>query len=107
MIEEGHFTFSEKVVGKRLVTLLNINFYHNKEKRYLFYIVARKDNVFLFKNNATITMFGGLNNLILIRCFLLNSIFGMAFGWMYQKLGLQYAMIAHALGHVILVYFLL
>lgn len=53
-------------------------------------------------------MFGGLNNLIMVRSFLLYSILGMVFGWVYQNLGLQYAMIVHALGqgihHVILVY---
>ncbi|MFT9820331.1 type II CAAX prenyl endopeptidase Rce1 family protein [Lysinibacillus sp. NPDC056185] len=60
---------------------------------------------------ATVAMFGGLNTLVLVRCFLLNGISGMVFGWLYQKLGLQYAMMAHALGHafhhVIFVYFLL
>ncbi|MEI4622609.1 CPBP family intramembrane glutamic endopeptidase [Bacillus cereus] len=50
---------------------------------------------------ATILTFGALNTLLLIRCFLLNGIFGMIFGWLYQKMGLQYAIIAHALVHAI------
>lgn len=49
---------------------------------------------------ATITFWGRLDTLILIRCFLLNGIPGIIFGWLYWKLGLQYAMIAHAFTHV-------
>jgi len=78
------------------------------------FVVANIVSALLFAAGhipATITMFGGLNALILLRCFLLNGIFGMVFGWLYRKLGLQYAMIAHALchiiPHVILVCFLL
>ncbi|MGG2134530.1 CPBP family intramembrane glutamic endopeptidase [Bacillus sp. S2(2024)] len=68
------------------------------------FVVANIVSALLFAAGhipATITMFGGLNALILLRCFLLNGILGMVFGWLYRKLGLQYAMIAHALCHVI------
>lgn len=51
---------------------------------------------------ATMITFGHLDSFILIRCFLLNGIPGIIFGWLYWKLGLQYAMIAHALTHIIL-----
>lgn len=49
---------------------------------------------------ATVTMFGHLNSLILIRCFILNGSFGIIFGRLYRKYGIQYAMIAHALTHL-------
>ncbi|HFU7090025.1 TPA: CPBP family intramembrane glutamic endopeptidase [Bacillus cereus] len=50
---------------------------------------------------GTIVMFGGLNGLILMRCLLLNGIFGVIFGWLYRNFGLRYAMIAHALSHIV------
>lgn len=50
---------------------------------------------------ATITMFGTLTPLVLLRCFLLNGGLGLAFGWLYRKYGIQYAMIGHAGAHII------
>ena len=49
---------------------------------------------------TTAIMFG-ITPVILIRCFLLNGGFGLAFGWLYRKHGIQYAMIAHAGIHLI------
>ena len=49
---------------------------------------------------ATATMMG-LSPMIVFRCFLLNGGFGLLFGWMYRKYGIQYAMLSHALLHVI------
>lgn len=43
----------------------------------------------------------GLTPMLVFRCFLLNGGFGLAFGWLYRKFGLRYAMIAHAGCHVI------
>lgn len=50
---------------------------------------------------ATIMTFGELTPLILFRCFLFNGGFGLAFGWLYRKYGLSYAMISHAVVHVV------
>ena len=50
---------------------------------------------------ATISIFGTLTPLILFRCFLLNGGFGLVFGWIYHKYGIAYAMIGHALFHII------
>jgi hypothetical protein len=50
---------------------------------------------------ATITFFGTLTPLIVLRCFLLNGAFGVWFGYLYRKYGLSYAMLAHALVHVV------
>lgn len=50
---------------------------------------------------ATISIFGELTPMILLRCFLLNGCFGMLFGWLYCKYGIQYAMISHALLHIV------
>ena len=43
----------------------------------------------------------GSSAMIIFRCFLLNGTFGLAFGWLYRKWGLRYAMIAHGGCHVI------
>ena len=50
---------------------------------------------------ATYTMYGKLSVLILIRCFLVNGGLGLIFGRLYRKFGIQYAMTAHALIHVV------
>ncbi len=43
----------------------------------------------------------GLTPMIVFRCFLLNGGFGLVFGWLYRKYGLQYAMVAHGGCHII------
>ena len=42
-----------------------------------------------------------LTPMILFRCFLLNGGFGLLFGWLYRRYGLQYAMIAHGGCHIV------
>lgn len=49
---------------------------------------------------ATEIMFG-LSPMIVLRCFLLNGLFGVAFGWLYCRFGLRYAMIAHGGCHMV------
>ena len=46
-------------------------------------------------------MMFGLTPMIVFRCLLLNGVFGLAFGWLYRKFGLRYAMIAHGGCHVV------
>lgn len=50
---------------------------------------------------ATLSIFGELTPLLLFRCFLLNGGFGLVFGWLYRKHGIVYAMMGHALFHVV------
>ena len=42
-----------------------------------------------------------LTPLLLFRCFLFNGGFGLLFGYLYRKHGILYAMICHALLHVV------
>ena len=42
-----------------------------------------------------------LTPVVLIRCFALNGAFGLAFGRLYRKHGIQYAMLAHAGVHIV------
>jgi len=50
---------------------------------------------------ATQMQLGELTPLILLRCFLLNGAFGLLFGRIYRKYGIQYAMLSHVLFHVV------
>ena len=50
---------------------------------------------------AAAGIFGGITVLVLVRTILLNGVFGVAFGWLYRKYGIQYAMIGHAGTHII------
>lgn len=50
---------------------------------------------------ATIQMFGEITVLILFRCFLLNGVGGVVFGYLYRKFGIQYSMMAHAGAHIV------
>lgn len=47
------------------------------------------------------SMLFGLSPMIVFRCFLLNGVFGLLFGYLYRKYGLRYAMIAHGGCHII------
>ena len=49
---------------------------------------------------ATVMLYGELTPLILFRCFLLNGGLGLAFGWLYRRYGIEYAMMAHAGVHM-------
>lgn len=57
---------------------------------------------------AIAMLFGELTPLLLLRCFLLNGGFGLLFGWLYRKQGIQYAMVCHAGVHIVskLIWFL-
>ena len=50
---------------------------------------------------ATIVSFGGLTPLLIFRCFLMNGAFGLIFGRIYRKHGIQYAMLAHMMFHLV------
>lgn len=50
---------------------------------------------------ATMGMYESLTPLILVRCFLLNGAFALLFGRLYRQYGIIYAMMSHALLHVV------
>ncbi len=50
---------------------------------------------------VTALIFGALTPLLLIRCFMLNGAAGLLFGRFYRKYGIQYAIIAHMLFHLV------
>ena len=50
---------------------------------------------------VTVQTFGELTPLLLLRCFLLNGAAGLLFGRFYRKYGIQYAILAHMLFHLV------
>jgi membrane protease YdiL (CAAX protease family) len=67
------------------------------------FVIANVISALLFAAShlpATVLM-GGLTPWLVFRCFLLNGGFGLVFGWIYRKHGIAYAMLAHALFHIV------
>ena len=50
---------------------------------------------------VTAMTFGGLTPLLVFRCFLLNGAAGLLFGRFFRRYGIQYAMLAHMLFHLV------
>jgi hypothetical protein len=90
-----------------LVFLIWKLFFRKAEKKQIpvgVFVAANLISAMLFAAGhlpATITYFGTLTPLIVLRCFLLNGAFGIWFGYLYRKYGLSYAMLAHDLVHVV------
>lgn len=65
--------------------------------------VANIVSALLFAVGHLPTTFMLLGNtpILIIRCLLLNGGLGFLFGWLYQKYGLRYAMIAHGGCHIV------
>lgn len=71
--------------------------------RPLFFQIANVLAALLFALGhlpATQVAFGTLTTLLVVRSLVLNGVLGWVFGLLYLKLGLQYAMMAHALTHL-------
>lgn len=50
---------------------------------------------------ATIQTFGYVDGIILFRCFLMNGLFGIGFGYLYRKYSIHYSIISHFGIHLI------
>ncbi|MFG6495718.1 CPBP family intramembrane metalloprotease [Fictibacillus sp. UD] len=50
---------------------------------------------------ATEAIYGDLNSLIITRALVLNGVLGILFGFLYWKKGLEYAIVAHMMVHII------
>lgn len=50
---------------------------------------------------STKQIFGYMDGLILFRCFLINGLLGLAFGYLYRKYGIGYSMLAHIGTHFV------
>lgn len=87
-----------------LVWIISKLFYKNsKNISVIVYVIANAVSAFLFAaghlpSTATMTV---LTPTLIIRCFLLNGSLGLAFGYLYRKYSIGYAMIAHGFIHLI------
>ena len=82
---------------------------NKKETPTLVFVIANIISALLFAaghlpSTATMTT---LTPVIIIRCFLFNGGLGIAFGYLYRKYGIGYAMISHGLCHLITDIFML
>ena len=89
-----------------LLALIIKAIFFGKSENYstAIYVIANIIAALLFAAGhlpATYQLFGEITPLILFRCFLLNGAGGLIFGHLYRKYGIQYAMTAHALCHLI------
>ena len=89
-----------------LIAFIIIKLFYKKEKDIpnRVFIIANVIAATLFALGhipATIQFFGGMDSILFIRCMLLNGGAGLAFGWLYRKYGIQYAMLAHFGCHLV------
>ena len=87
-----------------IVWIISIVFYRKKEIPVYVFVIANIISSFLFALGhipSTIQLFGYVDGLILFRCFLLNGLFGLMFGWLYRKYGIGYSILAHFGAHLV------
>ena len=89
-----------------LVAFIISKLFYKKEKNIPIkvFVIANIISALLFALGhlpATIQLFGGLDLLLIIRCLIMNGMFGLAFGWLYRKYGIQYSMVAHFGCHLV------
>lgn len=79
-------------------------FRQSKEKiSSVFYWVAIVIAAVLFAAGhlpANEMIFGDLTTVVIVRCFLLNGVGGLLFGYLYWKKGFEYAVFAHMFAHI-------
>lgn len=87
-----------------LVLIISKLFYKNsKNISVIVYVIANAISAFLFAashlpSTAAMTV---LTPVLIIRCFLFNGSLGLAFGYLYRKFGIGYAMLSHGFSHLI------
>lgn len=86
-----------------VLIISRIFFKDRKEIPVCVYIISNIIAAILFAAGhiPSTMMMTSLTPVILIRCFLFNGGLGLAFGYLYRKFGIGYAMIAHGLAHLI------
>ena len=92
-----------RLFAMSLIAFVLIKIFKNCEKTDIFFVIANVFSTILFAAGhlpLTQILFG-LTPIIVFRCFLLNGGFGLLFGRLYRKHGIIYAMIAHAVCHLV------
>jgi membrane protease YdiL (CAAX protease family) len=86
-----------------LIVFIISKILRKKEIPDIVFVVANIISALLFvaghlPSTATMTT---LTPILIIRCFLFNGGIGLAFGYLYRKYNIRYAMISHGLCHLI------
>lgn len=92
-----------------IFTISKLFYKNKKETPTSVFVIANVLASLLFAAGhlpATATM-TTLTPLIIIRCFLFNGGLGLAFGYLYRKYNIRYAMMSHGLSHLIADIFML
>lgn len=78
-------------------------FYKNKKINDKIYIISNIviSIIFALGHLPNTAMMMDLSFLVILRCMLLNGIFGLIFGYVYRKYGIIYSIITHSLTHVV------
>jgi len=89
-----------------LLSFIIYKIFYKKEKKVPIkvFVIANIISAVLFALGhlpVTASTFGEITPLLLFRCLLLNGGFGLVFGYLYRKYGIQYSMIAHFGSHLI------
>lgn len=88
-----------------LLSLIIYKLFYKKSKEIpvKVYIIANIISAILFAAGhlPSTALMTTLTPLLIIRCFVLNSGYGLCFGYLYRKYGIGYAMVSHGLCHLI------
>ena len=79
-------------------------FYINKKEiPTIVFVIANVVSALLFASGhlPSTAVYTTLSPVIIIRCFLFNGGLGLAFGYLYRKYNIGYAMIAHGISHLL------
>ncbi len=86
-----------------LIIFIISKMFKKKEIPNIVFIIANILSALLFAAGhlpSTVTM-TTLTPVLIIRCFLFNGGLGLAFGYLYRKYNIRYAMISHGLAHLV------
>ena len=86
-----------------IIFIITKLFYKNKKEiPTIVFVVANIISALLFAAGhlPSTSIMTALTPVIIIRCFLFNGGLGLAFGYLYRKYGIGYAMISHGLAHL-------
>ena len=87
-----------------LITIIITKLFYKNKKEIptIVFVVANIISALLFAAGhlPSTSIMTALTPVIIIRCFLFNGGLGLAFGYLYRKYGIGYAMISHGLAHL-------
>lgn len=87
-----------------IIFIIGKIFYKNKTIPIKVFIISNIISALVFALlhlPVTYQLFGSLSIDLILRCIIMNGLFGVAFGYLYRKYGIGYSMLAHLGCHLI------